>query len=134
MPHEIKPTVLILTILDARVLFLGAPQFKRCLRTDKEPAKEKEGRQPHFATFHSKKNSLPGMGARLTSCSISAVVRLKENMADGSDEVEKFDHPVYQELSYTNGKINKMKKDEVKSCLAELGLYTGYVLCRSGGR
>ena len=59
---------------------------------------------------------------------------LEGKMADGSDEVEKFDHPVYQELSYTNGKINKMKKDEVKSCLAELGLYTGYVLCRSGGR
>lgn len=32
------------------------------------------------------------------------------------------DHPVYREISYTNGKINKMKKDEVKRCLAELGL------------
>lgn len=32
------------------------------------------------------------------------------------------DHPVYREISLTNGKINKMKKDEVKRLLTERGL------------
>ena len=33
-----------------------------------------------------------------------------------------YDHPVYREISFTNGQINKMKKEEVKLCLAERGL------------
>ena len=33
-----------------------------------------------------------------------------------------YDHPVYREISFTNGQINKMKKEEVKRCLAERGL------------
>ena len=32
------------------------------------------------------------------------------------------DHPVYREISFSNGRINKMKKDEVKGILLERGL------------
>lgn len=32
------------------------------------------------------------------------------------------DHPVYKEISLSNGRINKMKKDEVKRILLERGL------------
>jgi len=32
------------------------------------------------------------------------------------------DHPVFQEISLSNGRINKMKKDEVKQILLERGL------------
>jgi len=32
------------------------------------------------------------------------------------------DHPVYREISLSNGRINKMKKDEVKRILLERGL------------
>ena len=31
-------------------------------------------------------------------------------------------HPVYREISLSNGRINKMKKDEVKRLLLERGL------------
>lgn len=48
-------------------------------------------------------------------------------MSESDDDVEEtkqvsYDHPVYKEISLTNGKINKMKKDEVKSILTEIGL------------
>ena len=53
-------------------------------------------------------------------------------MADSDEEEESynavqernFDHPVYKELSLTNGKINRMKKDEIKQSLAGFGLDT----------
>ena len=32
------------------------------------------------------------------------------------------DHPIFREISFTNGQINKMKKEEVKRCLVERGL------------
>ena len=40
-----------------------------------------------------------------------------------------YDHPIYREISCTNGKINKMKKEEVKRCLVERGLDSRWVLC-----
>jgi hypothetical protein len=50
-------------------------------------------------------------------------------MAEGMDSEDEdkqtqtyYDHPVYKEISLTNGKINKMKREEVKSILLELGL------------
>ena len=33
-----------------------------------------------------------------------------------------YDLPVYREISFTYGQINKMKKEEVKRCLVERGL------------
>ena len=33
-----------------------------------------------------------------------------------------YDHPVFKEISLSNGQINKMKKDEVKRILKERGL------------
>ena len=33
-----------------------------------------------------------------------------------------YDHPIFREISFTNGQINKMKKEEVKRCLVERGL------------
>lgn len=57
-----------------------------------------------------------------------------EESDDGQNEAEKettdhetkekkiYDHPVYKEISLTNGKINKMKKEEVKKALIHFGL------------
>ena len=53
-------------------------------------------------------------------------------MAGGTSDARKFDHPVFKEISLTNGKINRMKKEELKECLQESGLDTRYVrLCTS---
>lgn len=61
-------------------------------------------------------------------------IKTKLKMAEGFQEQEEegqkkerntvpnYEHPVYREISHTNGTINKMKKDEVKRCLIERGL------------
>ncbi|EDO48700.1 predicted protein [Nematostella vectensis] len=48
-------------------------------------------------------------------------------MAEGSSEKKteegvNYDHPVYKEISLSNGMINRMKKEEVKDILVKLGL------------
>lgn len=45
-----------------------------------------------------------------------------ESESTQQSQTQCFDHPVYREISKTNGQINKMKEAEVKRCLQELGL------------
>lgn len=66
-------------------------------------------------------------------------IKTKLKMAEGFQEQEEegqkkerntvpnYEHPVYREISHTNGTINKMKKDEVKRCLIERGLDSRWV-------
>lgn len=66
---------------------------------------------------------------------VSAVNLKTSKMAEGLPYVDQrqnestenrkapiYDHPVFREISLSNGKINKMKKDEVKKILKERGL------------
>ncbi|KXJ11780.1 3'-5' exoribonuclease 1 [Exaiptasia diaphana] len=48
----------------------------------------------------------------------------EEEKVETTEKKEKqiYDHPIYKEISLTNGKINKMKKEEVKKVLNEFGL------------
>lgn len=46
----------------------------------------------------------------------------EEDVEETKQEQVYYDHPVYKEISLTNGKINQMKKNEVKSILTEMGL------------
>ena len=68
---------------------------------------------------------------------VSAVNLKTSKMAEGLPYVDQrqnestenrkapiYDHPVFREISLSNGKINKMKKDEVKKILKERGLDT----------
>jgi len=49
---------------------------------------------------------------------------LFEDEKESTDETttQYCDHPVFKEISLSNGLINKMKKDEVKQILLERGL------------
>ena len=46
----------------------------------------------------------------------------RENESTENRKAPIYDHPVFREISLSNGKINKMKKDEVKKLLKERGL------------
>lgn len=46
----------------------------------------------------------------------------KESTEEDTTPTQCYDHPVYREISLSNGLINKMKKDEVKRILLERGL------------
>ena len=46
----------------------------------------------------------------------------RENESTENRKAPIYDHPVFREISLSNGKINKMKKDEVKKILKERGL------------
>ena len=46
----------------------------------------------------------------------------KESTEEDTTPTQHYDHPVYREISFSNGRINKMKKDEVKRILLERGL------------
>ena len=48
----------------------------------------------------------------------------RENESTENRKAPIYDHPVFREISLSNGKINKMKKDEVKKILKERGLDT----------
>ena len=48
----------------------------------------------------------------------------RENESTENRKAPVYDHPVFREISLSNGKINKMKKDEVKKILKERGLDT----------
>ena len=48
----------------------------------------------------------------------------RENEITENRKAPIYDHPVFREISLSNGKINKMKKDEVKKILKERGLDT----------
>ena len=48
----------------------------------------------------------------------------RENESRENRKAPIYDHPVFREISLSNGKINKMKKDEVKKILKERGLDT----------
>ena len=48
----------------------------------------------------------------------------RENESTENRKATFYDHPVFREISLSNGKINKMKKDEVKKILKERGLDT----------
>ena len=52
------------------------------------------------------------------------LVNRKENESTDNRKAPFYDHPVFREISLSNGKINKMKKDEVKNILKERGLDT----------
>ena len=52
------------------------------------------------------------------------LVNRKENESTDNRKAPFYDHPVFREISLSNGKINKMKKDEVKKILKERGLDT----------
>ena len=49
---------------------------------------------------------------------------MAEQDEDDNFEPRKFDHAVYKEISLTNGKINKMKKEKIKQSLASFDLDT----------
>ena len=51
----------------------------------------------------------------------------RENESTENRKAPIYDHPVFREISLSNGKINKMKKDEVKKILKERGLDTRWV-------
>lgn len=51
----------------------------------------------------------------------------EEGQKKERNTVPNYEHPVYREISHTNGTINKMKKDEVKRCLIERGLDSRWV-------
>ena len=59
-----------------------------------------------------------------TKMAEGSVAQEQEEQSENTEEnsTPYCDHPVYREISYTNGRINKMKKDEVKRCLKERGL------------
>jgi len=61
-----------------------------------------------------------------TKMAEAPLVQEQEEESENTEENPKpySDHPVYREISCTNGRINKMKKDEVKRCLIERGLDT----------
>ena len=48
----------------------------------------------------------------------------RENESTENRKAPIYDHAVFREISLSNGKINKMKKDEVKKILKERGLDT----------
>lgn len=45
-----------------------------------------------------------------------------EKESTDKNTTQYYDHRVFQEISLSNGRINKMKKDEVKQILLERGL------------
>lgn len=52
----------------------------------------------------------------------SLVEEQNENENTEENTTQFCDHPVYREISLSNGRINKMKKAEVKQILVERGL------------
>lgn len=50
----------------------------------------------------------------------------EDEEVEQTKEKKVYDHPVYKEISLTNGKINSMKKDEVKKILIKFSLDSRY--------